>query len=184
MSSPKAITSQEELFDVVDANDYVLRQEKRSIVHKERLYHRAVHIFIFNESDQLYLQRRSMTKDTAPGKWVTSCSGHVDSGEDYDTSARRELGEELGLHETKELKRMFKEPPCVHTGYEFVWVYTCVACGPFKLNPVEVSDGQWVDLEQLNKWLEEHPKDFAGSFIHLWARFLNLQKTKFQKRII
>ena len=166
--------SEEELFDVVDVNDCVLRQEKRSIVHKEKLLHRAVHVFIFNGSGQLYLQRRSMGKDTAPGKWVSSCSGHVDSGEDYDTSARRELGEELGHYETNKLKRIFKEPPCIQTGYEFVWVYTFRASGPFKLNPVEVSDGQWVDLEHLDRWLKERPKDFAQSFIYLWAKYRTL----------
>ncbi|MEC8333146.1 MAG: NUDIX domain-containing protein [Verrucomicrobiota bacterium] len=166
--------TQEELFDVVDVNDCILRQEKRSIVHKERLLHRAIHVFIFNGSGQLYLQRRSMGKDTAPGKWVSSCSGHVDSGEDYDISARRELGEELGHYETNKLKRIFKEQPCIQTGYEFVWVYTCLACGPFKLNPLEVSDGQWVDLDHLDRWLKERPKDFAQSFIYLWAKYRTL----------
>ena len=58
-----------ELFDIVDAHDNVLGQESRSIVHREQLFHRAVHVFVFNEAGQLYLQRRSMTKDTAPGKW-------------------------------------------------------------------------------------------------------------------
>ena len=174
MYSGNLDTTQEELFDVVDVNDCVLRQERRSIVHKKSLLHRAVHVFIYNRSGQLYLQRRSMSKDTAPGKWVSSCSGHVDKGEDYDTSARRELGEELGLYETNKLKRIFKEPPCIQTGYEFVWVYTCTACGPFKLNPVEVSDGQWVDLKHLDRWLKKHPKDFAQSFIYLWTKYRTL----------
>ena len=60
-----------ELFDVVDAEDHVLRVETRFIVHRDQLMHRAVHIFVFNAAGQLYLQRRSLTKDTAPGKWVS-----------------------------------------------------------------------------------------------------------------
>ena len=87
-----------DIFDVVDRSDKVLRQESRAIVHREKLLHRAVHVFVFNKAGQLYLQRRSMAKDTAPGKWVSSCSGHVDSGEDYDKAAGRELIEEIGLH--------------------------------------------------------------------------------------
>ena len=35
----------EELFDVVDEKDQVLRQETRAVVHREDLLHRAVHIF-------------------------------------------------------------------------------------------------------------------------------------------
>lgn len=160
-----------ELFDVVDAEDNVLRVETRSTVHREKLMHRAVHVFVFNTAGQLYLQRRSLTKDTAPGKWVSSCSGHVDSGEDYDTAAPRELGEEIGLTEPEGLERVFKETPCKQTGQEFVWVYRCKAEGPFTLDPVEVSDGKWIDLDDLEALIEERPRDFAWSFTHLWEKY-------------
>ena len=100
-----------DIFDVVDRSDNVLRQESRAVVHREKLLHRAIHVFVFNKAGQLYLQRRSMAKDTAPGKWVSSCSGHVDSGEDYDKAAGRELIEEIGLHNPVDLKRLFKEAP-------------------------------------------------------------------------
>jgi isopentenyl-diphosphate delta-isomerase type 1 len=163
-----------ETFDVVDAADQVLRQASRSVVHKEKLFHRAIHVFVFNRKGQLFLQKRSMTKDTAPGKWVSSCSGHVDAGEDYDTAARRELSEEIGLIDPDQLERVFKEAPCKQTGYEFVWVYRCQAEGPFVLDPVEVSEGQWIEISHLNNWLKERPRDFAWSFSHLWAKFLEM----------
>jgi len=161
--------AKDELFDVVDSSDNVLRAETRSIVHREGLLHRAVHVFVFNSSGQLYLQRRSMTKDSAPGKWVSSCSGHVDSGEEYDVAAVRELGEEIGLYDPVDMRRAFKESACPATGNEFVWVYTCHSEGPFTLDPEEVSDGRWIDIDELNQWIEEKPRDFAWSFAHLWA---------------
>jgi isopentenyl-diphosphate delta-isomerase type 1 len=161
----------QELFDVVDIEDNVIRVESRSIVHREKLWHRAVHIFVFNAAGQLYLQRRSMTKDTAPGKWVSSCSGHVDSGEDYDHAASRELVEEIGLQGPVSLERVFKEAPCKQTGYEFVWLYRCTAEGPFQLDPREVSEGQWIDIEHLNNWLKARPRDFAWSFVYLWEKY-------------
>ena len=160
-----------DIFDVVDDDDNVLRQEPRSVVHREKLLHRAVHVFVFNQAGQLYLQRRSLSKDTAPGKWVSSCSGHVDTGEDYDDAAPRELAEEIGLHDPVNLKRAFKEAPCKQTGYEFVWVYTCESEGPFVLDSTEVMEGQWIDVKHLNHWLKERPRDFAWSFSHLWAKF-------------
>lgn len=163
-----------EVFDVVDARDSVLFQASRASVHKEKLFHRAIHVFVFNSAGQLYLQRRSMTKDTAPGKWVSSCSGHVDAGENYDAAALRELGEEIGLYEPETMERVFKEAPCRQTGYEFVWVYKCQAEGPFVLDPVEVSEGQWIDIAHLNNWLKERPRDFAWSFSYLWAKFTAL----------
>ena len=162
-----------DIFDVVDRSDKVLRQEPRSVVHQEKLLHRAVHVFVFNKAGQLYLQRRSMAKDTAPGKWVSSCSGHVDSGEDYDKAARRELIEEIGLRDPVGLERLFKEAPCEPTGNEFVWVYSCLSEGPFKLDPIEVMDGRWIDLEELKNWLSKRPRDFTWSFSYLWAKYLD-----------
>ena len=86
-----------ELFDVVDEHDQVLRQEPRAEVHRQRMLHRAVHVLVFNSRGEVYLQRRSATKDTYPNRWTTSCSGHVDAGEDYDKAVVRELVEELGI---------------------------------------------------------------------------------------
>ncbi|MFP4156943.1 MAG: NUDIX hydrolase [Opitutales bacterium] len=165
------VSSQEELFDVVDGEDRVLRQEQRGIVHRERLFHRAVHVFVLNAAGQLFLQRRSFTKDSAPGKWVSSCSGHVDSGEDYDEAARRELAEEIGLREPGHLRPVFKEKPCAPTGNEFVWVYDCTSEGPFELDRDEVIEGQWIERDALQHWLDESPRDFAWSFCHLWAKY-------------
>lgn len=169
-------TSADELFDVVDSEDRVLRQEKRGVVHRDGLFHRAIHVFVFNQAGQLYLQRRSLTKDSAPGKWVSSCSGHVDSGEDYDVAARRELKEEIGLADPEELEPVFKEQPCKPTGNEFVWVYRCVSEGPFVLDPDEVIEGQWIDLDALKAWLNESPRDFAWSFCHLWEKYQSLNE--------
>src|SRR5450432_314688 len=87
----------EEFFDIVDARDEVIGRELRGVVHARGLWHRAIHVLIFDGAGRVFLQKRSKSKDTAPGLWDSSCSGHVDSGEDYDSAAQRELGEELGL---------------------------------------------------------------------------------------
>jgi len=164
----------DELFDVVDANDQVVGVERRSEVHRQKLTHRAVHIFVFNAKGQLYLQKRSLTKDSAPGKWVSSCSGHVDNGEDYDTAAHREMGEELALFESVDFERVFKEPAGEQTGQEFVWVYHCKAEGPFTLDPTEASGGRWVQIDELNEWIQKSPNEFARSFSYLWHKYLRL----------
>jgi len=164
--------SAKELFDVVDENDEVIGVLPRAEVHRERRLHRAVHIFVFNAAGELFLQRRSLSKDSAPGKWVSSCSGHVDSGEVYEIAAKRELVEEIGLAWPSDTKRLFKVNPCPATGYEFVWLYTCTAEGPFQLDPNEISEGKWVALPELNDWISRAPRDFAWSFIHIWRKYL------------
>lgn len=162
----------EELIDVVDDADDVLRSAPRKLVHAEKWLHRAVHVFVFNAAGQLYLQKRSCTKASAPNKWVSSCSGHVDAGEEYLQAAQRELGEEIGLWLSCDaLQPIFKESPCPATGGEFVWVYSCQSEGPFTLDPEEVSDGQWIDCQDLAYWLAQAPRDFAWSFVHLWEQY-------------
>ena len=83
----------EEFFDVVDGHDAVVGRAARREVHARGLMHRAVHILVFDETGRVFLQKRSMKKDIAPGLWDSSGSGHVDSGESYDVAAVRELGE-------------------------------------------------------------------------------------------
>ena len=160
------------MIDVVDDADDVLRSAPRQLVHAKKWLHRAVHVFVFNAAGQLYLQRRSCTKASAPNKWVSSCSGHVDAGEEYLKAAQRELGEEIGLLLSCDaLLPIVKESPCLATGGEFVWVYSCQSEGPFTLDPEEVSDGQWIDCQDLAHWLAQAPRDFAWSFVHLWEQY-------------
>ena len=86
----------EEIFDIVNEYDEVIGRLPRRMVHRDGHKHRAVHVLVFNSRGRIFLQKRSLTKDTFPGAWDSSASGHLDSGEDYDACAVRELREELG----------------------------------------------------------------------------------------
>ncbi|MGC3959153.1 MAG: NUDIX domain-containing protein [Verrucomicrobiota bacterium] len=134
----------EEIFDIVNDRDEVVGQAPRSEVHAKKLLHRAVHVLVFNSRGQVFLQKRSMLKDTAKGKWDSSSSGHVDSGEDYDPCAVRELREEIGLHLAMAPERILRIEACADTGQEFVWVYRCQSEGPFTLHPDEIERGALV----------------------------------------
>src|SRR5215475_9926997 len=112
----------EEIFDVVNEKDEVIGKRPRSEVHRLGLMHRATHVLVFNKRGQVFLQKRSMKKDRQPGVWDSSASGHVDSGEDYDTCVVRELGEEIGLRVSKTPERLFKLTASPETDQEHVWV--------------------------------------------------------------
>ena len=158
----------EEIFDVVNERDEVVDRKPRREVHARGLLHRAIHMLVFNSRGETFLQKRSMTKDREPGKWDSSSSGHVDSGEHYDACAVRELREELGLIIEKAPKRLFKIDACVETDQEFVWVYRCDAEGPFQLHPDEIEGGGWFTPEKITRWIAEKPEDFAGAFRLIW----------------
>lgn len=160
----------EDIFDVVNERDEVVDRKPRSVVHRLGLLHRAVHVLVFNPGGQIFLQKRSMKKDRQPGLWDSSASGHVDSGEDYDTTAVREVREEIGLKLAKPPRRLFKIDACAETDQEFVWVYRCESEGPFELNPDEIERGDWFGPEHVSKWMADRPEEFASALLFIWKK--------------
>jgi isopentenyldiphosphate isomerase len=161
---------QDEIFDVVNDRDEVIGQLARREVHRQGLKHRATHILIFNAKGEVFLQKRSLKKDNHPGVWDSSASGHVDSGEDYDSCAVREVGEELGVHLPCPPARVLRMSACEETGQEFVWVYRCTHEGPFVLHAEEIDTGAWFSPEHVGKWIREKPQDFAPAFACIWKQ--------------
>jgi len=161
----------DEVFDVVNDRDEVVGQATRRDVHAKRLWHRAVHALVFGRDGRVFLQKRSMLKDTSPGCWDSSCSGHLDSGESYDAAVVRELGEEIGLTVKPEngLKALFKVEARKETGWEFVWTYQLESEGPFELHPAEVEDGAWFTQEEVTCGITERPQQFTRSFKFIWS---------------
>lgn len=159
---------QEEIFDVVNERDEVTGQATRREVHRLGLKHRAVHVLVFNREGKLFLQKRSMKKDNFPGTWDSSAAGHLDSGEEYDACAVREVEEELGLLLATCPERILRVEACEETGEEFVWVYRCESNGPFQLHPEEIETGEWFTPEEITCWIAQKPEEFAPSLICIW----------------
>lgn len=164
----------DEIFDVVNDRDEVTGTATRKEVHRQRLLHRAVHALAFGSDGRVFLQKRSMLKDTAPGCWDSSCSGHLDSGEGYDAAVVRELMEEIGLAVAPEhgLAPLFKLGACADTGWEFVWIYRLSSDGPFVLHPAEIERGEWFAVEDVTRGIEERPREFTRAFKFVWSRVL------------
>ena len=160
----------DELFDVVDENDQVLRQETREVVHAEKLLHRAVHVFIFNKRKELLLQKRSRLKDVHPGDWDSSVAGHVDAGEGYEVTAIREMEEEAGVKDT-EIQEIATLAPCENTGWEHVKLYLARYDGALRCPCSEVESTEWFSMDDIRSWVKARPEDFASGFIECWNAF-------------
>lgn len=88
----------EEWFPLMNEEGETIGKATRKECHNgSKLLHPVVHLHIFNEAGDLYLQKRPMTKDIQPGKWDTAVGGHVDYGETTEEALRREVREELGI---------------------------------------------------------------------------------------
>ena len=166
----------EEIFDIVNERDEVIGRAPRVDVHARGLRHRAVHVLVFNARGEVFLQKRSMKKDVAAGKWDSSSSGHLDSGEAYDACAVREVREEIGLRLAGPPPRLFKIGACPASGWEFCWVYRCESDGPFVLHPDEIETGGWFAPGTVTQWVEDKPQDFASSFVLIWGIYLTQRR--------
>lgn len=105
----------EEYFDILDENgNNTNRIKKRTEVHRDGDWHKAVHIWIINEHGEILLQRRAPDKDSDPNKLDISCAGHLTTGDDSTTGAIRELKEELDLeikpHELNYITTLKRSP--------------------------------------------------------------------------
>lgn len=158
---------------VVDENDEVIGYRERGEVHRLGLKHRAVHILVFNRRGDLLLQKRSLSKDVAPGLWDSSAAGHVDGDEGYDDCALRELEEELGIRPAEPLERLFKLDARAENGWEFVWVYRCVDDGPFTVDRREIDAIDWFPAARLRRELAEQGDKFAGTVPLIWRRLMD-----------
>ncbi|MDR1981780.1 MAG: NUDIX domain-containing protein [Tannerellaceae bacterium] len=89
---------QEEWFPLVNESGETTGKATRTVCHSgSKLLHPVVHLHLFNDAGELYLQKRSMKKDIQPGKWDTAVGGHINLDESVDNALRREAQEELGI---------------------------------------------------------------------------------------
>lgn len=88
----------EEWFPLVNEEGETIGKATRKECHSgSKQLHPVIHLHIFNDAGEVYLQKRSMTKDIQPGKWDTAVGGHIDYGETVEEALRREVREELGI---------------------------------------------------------------------------------------
>ena len=131
--------SPQELLPLVDPAGNVIGKATRTECHNgSMLLHPVVHLHVFNEKGELYLQKRPMWKDIQPGKWDTAVGGHVDFGEDIHTALLREAREELGINaEGNELVQMYE----FHSEREHELVYAHKVVYDKDIIPSEETDG-------------------------------------------
>ncbi len=158
-----------EYLEVVDEDNQVIGIADRQEIHEKGLRHRSVHIFIFNTRGNLYLQKRSPSKDQYPEHWDTSAAGHTDPGESQKEAARRELQEELGLDVP--LMEVLQYPACLETGWEFVTLFTARTDAPIHLNLEEATTGDYFSPDQLSQLLADPLQKIAPGFPVLYALY-------------
>ncbi|MDP3480216.1 MAG: NUDIX hydrolase YfcD [Desulfoprunum sp.] len=140
-------TPTEEQVQIVDRQNRLTGVAPRSLMRRLALTHRASFILVFNASGELFLQKRTETKDIYPGYWDVAAGGVVMAGESYEESAERELAEELGITDiplTVLFDHYYEDPE------NRVWgrVFRCSHEGPFILQAEEVAYGRFIGIAE------------------------------------
>lgn len=139
----------QEYFPLVNEEGKTIGKATRKECHSgSKMLHPVVHLHIFNDNGDLYLQKRSMRKDIQPGKWDTAVGGHIDYGESVEEALRREVREELGVTDFSPIKitsYIFESA----IEKELVNTFRTVYNGPFNPDPEELDGGRFWAINEI-----------------------------------
>ncbi len=170
---------------LVNKKDGVVGYESKERVHKKGLLHRAFSVYIFNNKNQLLIQKRSKLKPLWPSYWANSCCSHPRKKEEYIKAAERRTEEELGFICPLIIKERFYYKAVydknIGSENELCTILTGKHNGRIKINSKEVEDFKWVDLEKLKKDIENKPDKYTPWFKIGLKKLLRVQKKEEKK---
>jgi len=145
-----------EWVDVVDDDDRVVGRATRAEMRAGNLLHRAVYVFVLNTRGELFVHRRTDTKDVHPGLWDVTIGGVVEAGEGYEAAAARELREELGVTPAT----LQPLGPIRHADARtrvVGRVFAATVDGRLRLQAEEIAEGRFMSLAEVRRLVGERP---------------------------
>jgi len=157
----------EERVILVDEQDKEVGTMEKIEAHEKALLHRAFSIFVFNDAGQMMLQRRALSKYHSPGLWTNTCCSHPRPGESLEEATWRRIVEEMGfaceMHEVFSFiyKAAFDRGLTEH---ELDHVFMGLHNGDPLINPDEVEEWKWIDVDDLLKDIDQFPDKYTVWF--------------------
>jgi len=150
----------DEYLDLVNEQDEVIGKKLRSEVYAEGLSNfRVVNAFLVNSEGKLWLPRRGAHKRIFPLCLDMSMGGHVESGETYEFSFKRELGEELNIDADKTPWKLLGHlTPEKDNVSAYMNVYEIRTDGAPNFNPDDFTEYFWLTPEELLEKISQGEK--------------------------
>jgi isopentenyl-diphosphate Delta-isomerase len=165
---------------LVDENDNPLGEIEKMEAHRKALLHRAVSVFLFNNDNKLLLQKRALGKYHSPGLWTNTACTHPYVNESNEEAVIRRLKEEMGISVDgvrKLFNFIYKESfENGLTEYELDHVFVGFSDELPVCDLNEVSDFDYVDLDEVLERVKSSPNDFTVWFKAIIERVVSETK--------
>lgn len=161
----------DELIALYDAHGRPCGAAARSRMRAENLTHGATAVVVRNSRGEIYVHRRTPTKDVYPGRRDFVAGGVIAAGEEPDAAAARELAEELGIAgvtPTPLRQGYYADENTSYHGFCYLVVWD----GEIRWQPEEVAGGEWVGPADLLGAIRAQPDDFMPDTVGLLGDWL------------
>jgi isopentenyldiphosphate isomerase len=163
----------DEIVTIVDEHNKVLGAVPRREMRAKNLPHRSTYILVFNAQGELYVQKRTMTKDVFPGYYDPAAGGVVLAEESYEQGAVRELAEEMGIRDVP-LTWLFDFYFADERTRVWGGAFSCVYDGKVTLQEEEVEDVALMPIAEILRRAETEP--FTPDGLYVLQQYLEQQE--------
>ena len=161
---------------LVDKNDKKTGLMPKMEAHEKGVLHRAFSVFIFNDKNELMLQKRNVNKYHSPGLWTNTCCSHQKDGESNINAGKRRLKEEMGfcvdLNELDSFIYYVKFDNGL-IEHELDHILVGEYNGSFNVNPKEVDEWKWLALDKIKDDIKTNPNNYTEWFKIIMYNYYN-----------
>ena len=152
---------------LVDRNDKKKGLMPKMEAHKKGALHRAFSVFIFNNKNELMIQKRNKNKYHSPSLWTNTCCSHQRDEESNTGAGKRRLLEEMGFcTELNEIGSFIYNIEFDNGLIEHELDHILV--GKYndnvKINSDEVDNWKWMSLDNIRVDIKIRPKRYTEWF--------------------
>lgn len=168
------LNMEEENVILVNQNDEQIGLMPKMEAHEKAVLHRAFSVFILNDKNEIMLQQRAKHKYHSPLLWTNTCCSHQRDGETNIQAGNRRLDEEMGFGtELKELFHFIYKAPFDNglTEHELDHVMIGYYNEEPQINPEEVEDWKWMDIEAVQNDIQLNPDLYTVWFKIIFEEF-------------
>jgi len=159
-----------ELVIEVDINDKKIGLRPREDFHEYNIFHRSSVLLLFNDKDEVLLQKRSENKKWFPGMYDFSVAGTVND-ETYENCMRREIKEEIGIN--LNFNFLFKMSPNEKNDKAYHSVFIGKTSEELILDKEEVESVEWISVDKLKTRISSEPNNFTPQLLVGLKKYFN-----------